>query len=351
MEYISQAITIICLIVINGFFVASETALLQVRRTKIASLTHKENRLARLMAIALANMDIYISATQIGNTITSIALGWLGHPILEKILFVFAPAKNSPLYFLWNATLVAVGAFIILTLFNLIFGELIPKLIILYNPLTYGMILITPLSIFVMIFLPIINFFNRMAKKILALIGLSTSLFDKQGYSVKEIKIILNESHKDRVISKAEKIITFNVFRLRTIKIKNVMINIKSLVGFNADDTLAYIKKSVLSSHFIYNRYHIFRDPSKRIIGFIQATDILTIKTSVDYDKKIKKYGLIRKILTIKDSERADNIIIKMHQTKIHAAGVVDKSGKTIGLLVLSDLIHALITSSDKYGR
>src|SRR3989344_4410641 len=106
--------------------------------------------------------------------------------------------------------------------------------------------------------LPVINAFNRFTRKILQLLGIATSLFDNQDYSVKEIKIILNESVKDRVISQAEKIIALNVFRLKTIKIKKIMIELDTLVGYMANDTLETIKKQILTSHLIYNRYSIF---------------------------------------------------------------------------------------------
>ena len=345
---ISEVIAVIALVLINGFFVASETALLQVRQTKIASLTHKKNRLAKLMKIALTNMEIYISATQIGNTIVSIALGSLGHPILEKMLSSFLPIKSYPLHFFLNASVIAISAFIILTLFNLIFGELLPKLIVIYNPLFYGMILILPLSIFVMVFLPVINAFNRFTRKILQLLGIATSLFDNQDYSVKEIKIILNESVKDRVISQAEKIIALNVFRLKTIKIKKIMIELDTLVGYMANDTLETIKKQILTSHLIYNRYPIFADSSKRIIGFIHITDIFNIRQSNISHKKISRSGLIRKVLTVHETDNADSIIIEMNKKKLHVANVIDQTGKSIGLLIFSDLIHSLLMEEDE---
>ena len=336
---------IISLILLNCFFAASEVALLTVRRTRIEELALKKNRTALLIRSALKKITHYITAIQIGSTASTVALGWFGQPFIEKIvgnsLFISTSFVGS---YVSSRTAIAVTSFFAITTLQLIFGEIVPRTAVVGNPNKYSGFLIGPLTLFVLVFKPFVYFLEKLSKAILTILGIAKDAEDASIFSEKEIKIILALSRKKKVITDGEKMLTMNVFKLKKLNIARFMIRSGKLRGFYYNQKVGEIKREILRTKLIFNRYPIFTEQKNKIAGDIHITDIFNHqdKKNLD-DKPILRTGMVKKVIYVKNDYKADKIVSEMKRKRVNVAAVLDGTGKNIGLVTLTDVIKYLV--------
>src|SRR3990167_5941376 len=195
MDFIFQILLVIILVFLNGFFVASEFALVAIRKTRINELVNKGNSAAKLVQKALNNLDSYISATQLGITLASLGLGWIGEPVIahfiEPFLTTFLSAETA---WITAHSLAVIIAFSLITFLHIVLGELAPKTVALQRAESTALFVIVPLVIFTKIFKPFIWVLNGAGTLVLKLFGLSTPAGQLPGHSEEEVKLILSQS-------------------------------------------------------------------------------------------------------------------------------------------------------------
>src|SRR5258708_1650211 len=272
MQFFFQILLIVLLIFINGYFVASELALVSIRRTRIEELVKKGNKTARKIRKALRHLDRFISATQFGITVISILLGWIGEPIIaniiEKILFLL------PTHFaiITAHTLAVIVGFVLITFIDIIFGELIPKNIALQQTERIALMTIFPLTVFAKVFQPFIIILTSSSNFLLKLFGFSETAKKQLIHSEDEIKIILSQSALSGAIERGEAEMVYKVFKIADLPVESIMIPKQEIVAFDVTQKINEIVDELRKKS--HSRFPIYNKSLDKIIGFIHVKDI-----------------------------------------------------------------------------
>ncbi|MBI4097245.1 MAG: HlyC/CorC family transporter [Candidatus Levybacteria bacterium] len=341
MEIIPQLLLVLLLVFLNGYFVASEFALVAVRKTRIEELVRKKNRAAKLVQSALADLDSYISATQLGITIASLALGWIGEPALARLIephFGFLP---NGVAFFSSHTIAIIIAFSIITFLHIVLGELAPKSIALQRSEITSLFIIAPLIAFTKVFKPIIWVLNGAGNLILKVFRISPLSGHQLVHSEEEIKMILNQSGLEGAIEEEEVEMVYNVFKLGDMPIKQIMIPRTDIVAFNVNTALKDVLKKVMSN--VHSRFPVYENAIDNVVGFIHIKDIYKAAMKTDQNARLSEMNIIRKIISVPENKRADEVLLDMRKKRIHIAVVNDEYGGTAGLVTLEDIIESLV--------
>lgn len=349
MEFLPRILLLFILIFLNGFFVASEFALVSVRKTRIDELVKRGNKAALLVQKALNNLGSFISATQLGITLASLALGWIGEPAIASFLDIyFVKFLPKEIALVSSHTIAVIIAFIGITFLHIVLGELAPKSIALAKTEVISMIIITPLTIFSKIFSPFIWILNVAGGLVLKLFGVKVnSLHKKSAHSEEEIKMILSQSAESGAIESQEVEMIYQVFRIGDMPVENIMIPQHNIIGFEMHMT---VKEMIpLIKKKIHTRFLVYKDTKNHIIGFIHIKDLYSLALDQHQHKKISQTKLIREIIQVPFSRRIDDVLLDMQKFKAHVAVIIDQYGKTIGMVSLEDIIESLVGKIEQH--
>lgn len=341
MDILPQLILVIVLVLLNGFFVASEFSLVSIRRTRVEELSRKKNRAAKLVLNALDHLDDYISSTQLGITLASLALGWVGEPMLASLLeplFSFFPPTIASIS---AHTISVIVAFSIITFLHVVLGELAPKSYALQKPERTSLWVIGPLAAFTKFFMPLIFLLNGAGSLVLRLFGITPTNAHQTLHSEEEIKMILNQSGEGGLLEKGEIEMVYNVFKLGDIPVKQIMVPRPDIIAFNVNSTIQEIVKKVEKN--THSRFPVFDNNIENIVGFIHVKDIYKEAIANDSTKKISQTNCLREILSVPESRRADDVLLDMRKKRIHLAVVNDEYGGTSGIVTLEDILESIV--------
>jgi CBS domain containing-hemolysin-like protein len=355
---ILQIALIIFLILLNGFFVASEFALVAVRKTRIAELVKKGNISAKFVQKAINDLDTFISATQLGITVASLALGWVGEPIianlLEPIFHNFLPTDAA---IITSHGAAFTLAFLIITFLHIVLGELAPKSIALQKAEKTSLWIIAPLSLFTTVFKPFIWILNKAGFFVLKVIGFSFSTGNHLIHSEEEIKMILAQSAEGGAIEKKEAEMVYSVLKFGDLPVKQIMIPRTKIIAFNMETPLEKVIRAAEKN--LHSRFPVFNGSIDNIVGFIHIKEIYKhvlsdsklklvsglYRTFLKKEKgiKISQTKLLRDILLVPESRRIDDVLVDMRKKRVHIAIVNDEYGGTAGIVTLEDIIESLV--------
>ncbi len=358
MEIIPQLALIIFLVFLNGFFVASEFALVGVRKTRIDELAKKNNRSAKLVQRAINHLDTYISATQLGITLASLGLGWVGEPFLARFFEpLFEHYLPHNLAFISSHGLAFTIAFSTITFLHIVIGELAPKSIALQKAEKTSLWIIRPLLIFTAIFKPFIYILNGAGILVLKLVGFKAPSGHQLVHSEEEIKIILAQSAEEGAIEKEEAEMVLSVLKLGDTPVRKIMIPKSRIIAFEKNESLRRIIK--ISQKDPHSRFPVYDGSIDKIIGFIHIKDIyrnLLNQTKIEAvknlywhflsknkDKKLSQMGIIRDIPKVHEDKKIDDILILMREKRIHMVVVKNEENKTAGIATMEDVVENLV--------
>ena len=358
MEIIPQLALVFILVFLNGFFVASEFALVAVRKTRINELVKNGNKSARLVQKAIKNLDTYISATQLGITLASLGLGWLGEPVIAKFLEpYFEIFLSEQIAFVSAHGAAIVIAFSIITFLHIVLGELAPKSIALQKAETTSLWIIRPLSLFATIFKPFIWILNGAGILVLKLIGFKAPSGHQLVHSEEEIKMILAQSAEEGAIEKEEAEMVYRVLKLGDLPVREIMIPRTKIIAFSIETPLKSVIKTAEEN--LHSRFPVYKDSIDNIVGFIHIKEIYKYALSDSKQKiveslyktllrkenkaRISKTRLIRKILTVSQAREIDEVLLEMRSKRVHIAVVNDELGGTAGIVTLEDILETLV--------
>lgn len=358
MEFVLQLGFVLLLVFLNGFFVASEFALVAVRKTRIDELVRKGNKTAKLVQKSITHLDTFISATQLGITLASLALGWIGEPAiahyLEPLLNTIFPDTVSTI----SAHSIAVGiAFLIITFLHIVLGELAPKTIALERAEKTSLLIIAPLTLFTRIFKPFIWLLNGAGNLVLRLVGLATPPGHHTAHSEEEIKMILAQSAQEGALEKNEVEMVYSVFKLADTSVASVMIPKINIVAFEKHTPLSKIL--TITRAYTHSRFPVYDGSIDAIIGFVHIKDLYMHLIS-EYstnplrelysffkprktEKGLEQLKIVRKIPFVKETDRIDDVLVLLRQKGVHIAVVQNALKKTVGLVALEDMVEKLV--------
>lgn len=320
-------------VLLNAFFVLSEFAIVKIRKSKLEELSKDGVKNAKMAYEITNSLDSYLSATQLGITISSLALGWIGEPAVAMLI-----EKPINSIFEANATVIHSISFIIsftfITLLHVVLGELVPKSVAIATPEKSVLFVAKPLHAFWVIFKPFIAVFDFLAGGILKLIGIRPAGESEIAHSEEEIKIIVAESLKGGVLDSIETQIIKNAVDFSDTVAKEIMTPRKQMVCLNAQKSYEENYKRVIESK--YTRFPYIDGSKDSVLGMIHIRDILQ-SDKKDFNK------IVRRILIVPENSSIASILSMMNKERISAALVIDEYGGTSGLITMEDIIEEVL--------
>lgn len=327
----------VLLVFLNAFFVLSEFAIVKVRKSRLEELVKTNKSNAKLALKISDELDSYLSATQLGITLSSLALGWIGEPAVARLLGI-------PLQWLLgeNSVLVHTISFIIgftlITLLHVVLGEIVPKSIAIANSEKASLLISRPLYWFWLVFYPVIWLFDILAAFFLRRIGIKPAGHEN-AHSEEELKIIVGESLKGGIIDSIEGEIIKNAVDFSDTIAKEIMTPRKDMICLNAEKSYEENIQTVLESR--HTRYPYCEGSKDNIIGMIHIRDLLTNSILQAHKHDLK--ALVREMIIVPEGASVSQILIKMNKEQIHTSLVIDEYGGTAGLLTMEDIIEEIM--------
>lgn len=328
-------------VALNGFFVLSEFAIVKVRRSKLEELAKKNKANAKLSLKITKSLDTYLSATQLGITLSSLALGWLGEPAIAKVLYkAFGGFFGDNTILLHSVSFVI--AFTIITFLHIVFGELVPKSIAIAKAEQSTLFVARPLYLFRNVFFPVIKSFEMMSGFFLRRIGIDATSESENAHSDEEIKIIIGESLKGGYLDSIESEILKNAVDFSDTTAKEIMTPRKDIVCLFEENS--YEENIQIVRDTNHTRYPYCKDGKDNVVGMIHIRDLLQA-TICDSSAKHKRdlSKIVRELIIVPESSSISNVLMKMNKQQIHTALVVDEYGGTAGLLTMEDIIEEIM--------
>ncbi len=326
------------LVMLNGFFVAAEFAIVKVRSSQVELKAKTGNQSAKTAKHILQNLDGYLSATQLGITLASLGLGWIGESVVSAIilsLFSLFGMSIAPEHAHQIALPIAFGT---ITILHIVFGELAPKSIAIQRPVTTTFALAIPLNIFYIVFRPFIWILNGLANLILKRIGISP-IHGHEVHTSEELQLLLDQGKESGALDSSEHELIKNVFDFNDRTVKKIMVPRTSIVAFNIETPYHEFVNFVINEG--YTRMPVYKGSIDEIVGFIHAKDLLMKELK---DQTIQLKDMIRPVFFIPESKRIADLLTEMKNKKNpNIAIVLDEFGGTAGLVTMEDIIEELV--------
>jgi CBS domain containing-hemolysin-like protein len=331
-------------VLLNGFFVAAEFAIVKVRSTQIEPLARKGNWQARIARELITHLDAYLSATQLGITMASLALGWIGEPFVASMI--------RPLLEGWGIkdSRIIQGAsfgiaFSFITFLHIVLGELAPKSVAIQKAKQTTLAVAYPLKLFYLVFKPIINFFNAIANRILRVIGLETVSESDIVHSEEELRLLLAQTKHSTGLSKS---IVLRAMDFRRKQAHHVMVPRNDIVALSLTAPAAE-SVAIMKTHK-YSRYPVYRDSLDNVVGIVHTKDVFKPERHLQPTFSIE--SVLRDAVFLPETANLDRVLETMLQRKTHMVLLADEYGGTAGLITLEDVLEELVgTIQDEFDR
>lgn len=332
---------VLLLVAANGFFVAAEFSLVSVRRSRVVSLAESGDARAAILLGLLDNLNIYISATQLGITMASLALGWVGEPALSRLL-------EAPLDGMVSAavrhTIAFTAAFTIITFLHIVFGELAPKTMALDRAERVALAVAWPLRLFHTLFSWPIRMLDFAGRSTVRLLGLRTSPDHASVYTVDELRQIINISHTSGTLEADEQQLLHRIFEFSDSEVQDVMIPRNAVTALPATATLEETQ-AAFSSHGL-SRIPVYQDQLDNIIGIVVRRDLEPLLSRAD-TSDFNLAALIHAPSFIPSNAQLSTALKQMQASRTHMVFVVDEYGGFEGIITLEDLLEEIVGEID----
>lgn len=336
---------VLLLVLANAFFVAAEFALVAVRRSKIDQMAAEGDSSALVVQKALTNLDRYISATQLGITLASLALGWIGEPALSvlidsglSLIGVTVPegAKHS-------GAAIAI-AFAIITFLHIVLGELAPKSVALSRAEGVSRIVVRPLIWFSRLMSPFITGLNGTANRMLKMFNIEPVSESGHVHSADELRLLVMQARAHGTLNETDTAMLAGVFDFHNKKAHDVMRPRTDMVAIAEDVDLEELGQILRTER--YSRYPVYRETADDIVGVFLAKDFWL---SEDPSKFVLRDHL-REALFVPATRSAERVLDDLRKTRAHLAVVLDEYGGTAGIVTMEDLVEEVVGDiADEY--
>ena len=329
------------LVLLNGFFVAAEFSIVKVRYSQIQIKAAEGNSMAKQAEHIIKHLDEYLSATQLGITLASLALGWVGesamHHIIEKIFHYF----NFEIAQVSITTISLVLSFLLITVMHIVFGELIPKSIAIRKSEATTMAIAMPLRVFYTIFKPFIWSMNQMSNGVLRLMKIHPAS-EHEIHSTEELQLLVKQSADSGEIEEENYEIIKNAFDFTDHSAKQIMVPRQNISSIDIEEPVEEIITKIMDGG--YSRLPVYKNSIDNIIGIFYAKEIIReyVKrkgqiTHQDLEK------LMREAFFVVGSKKISDLLKVFQQKKQHLAVVIDEFGGTEGIITLEDILEELV--------
>ncbi|CBL04758.1 Hemolysins and related proteins containing CBS domains [Gordonibacter pamelaeae 7-10-1-b] len=321
----------------NAFFVAAEFSLVRVRKSQVEILVDEDRSGAKYTKLVADNVNAYLSACQLGITLASLALGWLGEPAVSQLIEGPLLAIGLPEAAI-HGIAIAIG-FVVITALHIVVGELIPKSLAIFSTERYALFTATPLVWFYRITYPIMWLFNSITNGVMKLLGHDIAN-EHEVYTDEEIKLLIDESTESGLIDPEQNEYVDNIFDLGDKDAEAIMTPRTNVICLDLEDSLE--ENLALIMQYKYTRYPVCRGNKDRIVGFVHVKDLYTLPPdSTMEDLRIRTIQAVPEGIPIAKLLQ----ILQAKHTKI--AVVIDEHGGTSGIVTMSDIMEQIVGRID----
>ncbi|WP_145320548.1 hemolysin family protein [Paenibacillus xylanexedens] len=336
-RYALNLVMVAFLIGLSAFFVAVEFALVRVRPSRIDQMIAEGNKRALAVKQAVANLDGYLSACQLGITITSLGLGWLGEPTVEKILHPVFESLQIPEAV--SSFLSFVIAFASITYLHVVVGELAPKTIAIRKAETVALLTSTPIIWFNRIMYPFIWLLNGSANQLVKLFGIKPASEHEDAHSEEELQIIINESFESGKINQAEFGYVSRIFAFDEMLAKEIMVPRTDMVCLYVNRTNEENLEIIREEQ--YTRFPVVNESKDDIIGIINTKQFFL--ELYGNDEPVDLSSLIQPVSAVHETTPVKDLLKKMQKDGVHIAVLVDEYGGTSGIVTIEDVLEQIV--------
>ncbi|AKO91055.2 hypothetical protein BEH_02320 [Priestia filamentosa] len=331
-------ILVAILIGLTAFFVATEFAIVKVRTSRIDQLVAEGKRGAIAAKKVTTHLDEYLSACQLGITVTAMGLGWLGEPTIERVLHPLFEALHLNEA---TTTILSFGiAFALMTYLHVVIGELAPKTVAIQKAELITLTLAKPIILFYRIMFPFIWLLNGSARVIVGLFGLKPASEHEMAHSEEELRLLLSESYKSGEINKNELKYVNNIFEFDERIAKEIMVPRTEMVTLSINDSLNETIETLKVEKF--TRYPIVDGDKDNIVGVINIKEVLT-STLWEDNEKTNLSDFINPVIQVIETIPIHELMIKMQKERMHMAILIDEYGGTSGLVTIEDIVEEIV--------
>ena len=332
-----KLLIIAVLVALNGFFVACEFAIVKVRGSQLDTLVEEGNQRASFTKYVRAHLDAYLSATQLGVTLASLALGYLGEQYLAEMLQPFFALGGIHSYAVVTSVSIAL-AFVGITFLHIIFGELAPKYVAIGNPLPVALALARPLGAFYFLFRPAIWLLHKSANLLLVrLLRIKRVAATELAHSEEELRLILDQSEESKEVTPLGRDLLMNALDLRRRVVRDIMTPRGQIVFLNVEESFEdNVKKAVASRH---TRFPLCRGHLDNTIGLIHIKELLPLMRDPNPDLM----RIRRDLMPVPEMMSLEKLLSLFLNKHAHLAIVVDEFGGTVGMVTLENVLEELV--------
>ncbi|WP_426004936.1 hemolysin family protein [Bacillus sp. DWP3-1] len=334
--YILNVFLVILLIAATAFFVVTEFAIVKIRGSKINQLIESGDKRAIHVQKLISNLDEYLSACQLGITITALGLGWLGEPTVEH--FLHPLFEELGLHSALTDILSFIIAFVIITFLHVVVGELAPKTIAIQKAEAVSLVTAKPLIFFYKVMYPFIKALNGAARGIVKLFGFHSVKEHEVAISEEELRLILSESYEKGEINQSEYKYVNKIFEFDNRVAREIMIPRTEISAIEVEQTLEDMTHYMLNER--YTRYPVIKEDKDHVIGVINSKDVFKA-SFLNLDVTIE--DLMRPVIRVIESTPVQELLILMQKERIHMSVLVDEYGGTAGLVTVEDILEEIV--------
>jgi CBS domain containing-hemolysin-like protein len=325
------------LVLLNGFFVAAEFALVRVRGSQIEIKVKAGSRVAKITRGIMSNLDGYLAATQLGITIASLGLGVIGEGVFTDVALNLFKTFGFAITSSVTITVAHILAFVFITILSIVFGELAPKTLAIQRSVRTALAISTPLRIFFIVFRPIIWVLNKFANFILRMFGINAYQGEAH-HSSEELQYLLDQGKESGALDSNEHELIQNVFEFNERVVKNIMVPRTKISGVDINTEKDELLEILITEG--YSRIPVYDDVIDKIVGIVHAKDILPLLAR---NEEIILKDIIRKPYFIPETKKINDLMAELQQKRIQIAIVLDEFGGTAGMVTLEDIVEELV--------
>jgi CBS domain containing-hemolysin-like protein len=338
-QLIWQLLLVFWLVALNGFFVAAEFALVKVRETQLDALVLRGRRRAKVARSIVANLNSYLSATQLGITMASLGLGWVGQPVFLALLSPLLVHLHIVSDAVRHSIAFAIG-FFALTFLHISAGELAPKWMAIQNALPISLAVARPLRWFYLASFPFNWLLNRAARWLLSQAGIEMVAEGKRAHSEEELRLLLAASQKSADAAGIDRTIVLNALDLRRRLAREVMRPRPEIVAFDTGASMAECLDIAEKSR--YSRFPLCEGGDlDKTLGVIHIKDLYAMRLKARSGAELLPTA--RKLIYVPETAHLEKLLKLLLDRKLHLAIVVDEYGGTVGMVTLENILEELV--------
>jgi CBS domain containing-hemolysin-like protein len=324
------------LVALNGFFVAAEFAIVKVRASQIEIKAKSGSKVANIAKYITQHLDGYLAATQLGITLASLGLGWVGESVMHNIVHDLLINFNLAEVYI---TSISTGiAFLFITVMHIVFGELAPKSVAIQRPVATTLFIALPLQGFYLIFRPFIWVLNGFANVVLKMFGISNVGGHDAVHSTEELYYLLDQGKESGALDTNEHELIRNVFDFNERVVKNIMVPRTKIMGVELSTPKKEVVDKIIAEG--YSRLPVYDDIIDKIIGIVHAKDLLPLLAE---NREWTLSDIIRKPYFVPETKKINDLLSELQQKRIQIAIVIDEFGGTAGMVTLEDIVEEIV--------